>query len=107
MELIEEGNKFKVIVDYAHTPDSMEAVYGSLKPKLAGISKHLRFWGDRRRPGQMEKAGIRQNCEKYCDEIILTNEDPYDEKPEEIIEDIFLDFLIQNSKLKAQKYGKL
>ena len=52
MELIEEGQNFKVIVDYAHTPDSMEAVYGSLKPKLAGNSKLiLRFRGDGRRPG--------------------------------------------------------
>ena len=32
MELVEEGQKFKIIVDYAHTPDSMEAVYQSLKP---------------------------------------------------------------------------
>jgi len=35
MELIDEGQNFKVIVDYAHTPDSMEAVYKSLKPKLS------------------------------------------------------------------------
>src|SRR3972149_7389006 len=45
MELIDEGQNFKVVVDYAHTPDSMEAVYGSLKPKLAENSKLICVFG--------------------------------------------------------------
>jgi len=93
MELIDApnggGQNFKVIVDYAHTPDSMEAVYGSLKPKLAGNSKLICVFGatggGRDKWKRPEYGKI---AERYCDEIILTNEDPYDENPFSILEQI-------------------
>ena len=89
MELIEEGQNFKVIVDYAHTPDSMEAVYGSLKPKLEENSRLICVFGatggGRDKWKRPEYGRI---SEKYCDEIILTNEDPYDENPVSILEQI-------------------
>ena len=89
MELIEEGQNFKVIVDYAHTPDSMEAVYGSLKPKLEENSRLICVFGatggGRDKWKRPEYGKI---AERYCDEIILTNEDPYDENPVSILEQI-------------------
>ena len=105
MELIEEGQKFKVIVDYAHTPDSMEAVYESLKPKLAGNSKLICIFGatggGRDKWKRPEYGKI---AEKYCDEIILTNEDPYDENPEEILEQIETGFSqVKKVKSNVQK----
>ena len=36
----------------------------------------------------MEKTEYGKIAEKYCDEIILTNEDPYDENPVSILEQI-------------------
>jgi len=99
MELIDEGQSFKVVVDYAHTPDSMEAVYGSLKPKLSARAKLICVFGatggGRDKWKRPEYGKI---AERYCDEIILTNEDPYDENPEKIIEDIFSGFSISNLK---------
>jgi len=97
---------FKVIVDYAHTPDSMEAVYKSLKPKLTpstsdveGEAKLICVFGatggGRDKWKRPEYGKI---AERYCDEIILTNEDPYDENPEKIIKDIFSGFSISNLK---------
>ena len=108
MELIDEGHhkstsnfythsvrekfrpqKFKVIVDYAHTPDSMEAVYKSLRPKLTAGAKMICIFGatggGRDKWKRPEYGKI---SEKYCDEIILTDEDSYDEKLEEILEQI-------------------
>ena len=38
---------------------------------------------------------------EYCDEIILTNEDPYDENPEAILEEIASGFS-SSSKFKVQ-----
>ena len=99
MELIDEGQNFKVIVDYAHTPDSMEAVYGSLKPKLAENSKLICVFGATGGGrDKWKRPGYGKIAERYCDEIILTNEDPYDENPEKIIEDIFSGFSISNLK---------
>ena len=109
MELIESPadreQKFKVIVDYAHTPDSMEAVYGSLKPKLAVGAKLICVFGatggGRDKWKRPEYGKI---AEKYCDEIILTNEDPYDENPEEILNQISSGFSrVQSPKSKVQK----
>jgi len=79
---------FGVIVDYAHTPDSLEAVYktvrDSLKPGrmicvLGAAGGGRDKW---KRPVMGEIAS------RYCDEIFLTDEDPYDEPPERIISDI-------------------
>ena len=79
-----EGADFSVIVDYAHTPDSLEKLYqtyaGKYKRCILGNTGGGRdSW---KRPVM---AGI---AEKYCDEVILTNEDPYDEDPEHIIREM-------------------
>ncbi len=84
VERIDEGQKFNVIVDYAHTADSLEKLYKSFKDHrkicvLGNCGGGRDVW---KRP---EMAKI---AEKYCNEIILTNEDPYDEDPEKIINDM-------------------
>ena len=84
MESIDEGQDFKVIVDYAHTPDSLEKVYeifqNSRKICVLGSAGGGR---DKWKRPEMGKI-----ASKHCDQIILTNEDPYDEDPKEIIRDI-------------------
>ncbi|MEK9161408.1 MAG: UDP-N-acetylmuramoyl-L-alanyl-D-glutamate--2,6-diaminopimelate ligase [Patescibacteria group bacterium] len=99
MEQINEGQKFKVIVDYAHTPDSMEAVYKSLKLKLVIGAKLICVFGatggGRDKWKRLEYGKI---SERYCDEIILTNEDQYDENPEEILKQIEKGFLQTQGK---------
>jgi len=82
---------FKVIVDYAHTPDSLEKVYQTLKTnnyklKTARMICVLGACGGGRDKWKRPKMG--EIAAKYCDEIILTNEDPYDEDPMEIIEQV-------------------
>ncbi|HEY4496995.1 MAG TPA: Mur ligase family protein [Candidatus Paceibacterota bacterium] len=89
MELVVE-KPFKVIVDYAHTPDSLEAVYKTLSSevkirenKLVCVLGSAGGGRDKwKRPKMGEIAAL------YCKEIILTNEDPYDEDPDKIINEI-------------------
>ena len=83
---------FKVVVDYAHTPGSLEEVYkwAALPLKIGGNDKRLicvlgSAGGGRdvwKRPKMGEVAA------RYCDEIIVTNEDPYDEDPIAIMEEV-------------------
>ncbi len=84
MESIEEGQDFKVIVDYAHTADSLEKVYemfqGSRKICVLGAAG-----GGRDKWKRLEMGKI---ASKHCDQVILTNEDPYDEDPRSIVHDI-------------------
>jgi len=84
VERIEEGQKFDVIVDYAHTADSLEKLYTSF-PSSRKICVLGNCGGGRDAAKRPVMAKI---AEKYCSEIILTNEDPYDEDPMKIIEDM-------------------
>lgn len=84
LEHIEAGQSFPVVVDYAHTPDSLEALYQTFTAYdtvcvLGNTGGGRDKW---KRPVMGALA------EKYCAEVILTNEDPYDENPLEIIGDI-------------------
>ena len=84
MEEVDEGQDFTVIVDYAHTTDSLEKVYevfqNSSKICVLGSTG-----GGRDKWKRPEFGRIADN---YCYHIILTNEDPYDEDPKKIVEDI-------------------
>lgn len=96
---------FKVIVDYAHTPDSLEKVYKTVSRFKVQGSKLvcvLGSCGGGRDKWKRPKLG--EIAAKYCDEIILTNEDPYNENPLQIINEIeqgILKLKAQNSKLKT------
>ena len=74
----------KVIIDYAHTKDSFDAVY-----KLFGgqpiISVFGSTGGGRDKWKRSELGAI---SEKYCSRIILTNDDPHNEDPKLIVADI-------------------
>ncbi len=86
MERIEEGQEFPVIVDYAHTPDSLRAVYETFKDRTK-ICVLGNTGGGRDTWKRPVMGGI---ADEYCDEIILTNEDPYDEDPEAILQAMVL-----------------
>jgi UDP-N-acetylmuramyl-tripeptide synthetase len=78
---------FAVVVDYAHTPDSLEKVYKNLNN--IGYQNLICVFGsagggrDRWKRPAMGKIAA-----QYCKEIILTNEDPYDENPSQILDEI-------------------
>jgi UDP-N-acetylmuramoyl-L-alanyl-D-glutamate--2,6-diaminopimelate ligase len=81
-----QNQPFGVVVDYAHTPDSLEAVYKTLRPQAKRLICILGAAGGGRDTWKRSKFGAL--AERYCDRIYLTNEDPYDEDPEAIIEDV-------------------
>ncbi len=88
---------FAVVVDGAHTPDSLEKVYQNLRPEvLYGLpgqgapgGKLICVLGsagggrDKWKRPEMGKIAAR-----YCDAVVLTDEDPYDEDPSQILAEI-------------------
>ncbi len=72
------------VVDYAHTPDSLTKLYETFKdqPKICVLGN---TGGGRDTWKRPEMAAI---AEAHCDHIILTNEDPYDEDPQKIIDEM-------------------
>ncbi len=77
---------FGVVVDYAHTPDSLEAVYRALRPQANRLICVLGAAGGGRDKWKRPKFGAL--AARYGDRIFLTNEDPFDEDPNAIIQDI-------------------
>lgn len=81
MNLIDEGQPFTVIVDYAHTPDALEKVFESVKDhKGRVISVH--GGAGRRDPATRPIRG--RILAKYSDIVIITEDDSRDEDPETI-----------------------
>jgi UDP-N-acetylmuramoyl-L-alanyl-D-glutamate--2,6-diaminopimelate ligase len=86
MEVVQE-TPFLCIVDYAHTPNSLESLYSFLKGKraseqhkLIGVISSAGGGRDKWKRSQMgHTAAI------YADVVIITNEDPYEEPPQEIM----------------------
>jgi UDP-N-acetylmuramoyl-L-alanyl-D-glutamate--2,6-diaminopimelate ligase len=81
VEKVDEGQHFSVFVDYAHTADSLEKLYQAF-PNDRKICVLGNCGGGRDTWKRPEMAKI---AEKYCSEVVLTNEDPYDEDPEAIV----------------------
>jgi UDP-N-acetylmuramoyl-L-alanyl-D-glutamate--2,6-diaminopimelate ligase len=77
---------FEVVVDYAHTPDSLTKLYEVFKTNyIIGI---LGGTGGGRDGWKRKEMG--RIADTYCSDIILTDEDPYDENPDKIVADVAL-----------------
>lgn len=80
-ERIEKGQPFAVVVDYAHTPDSLRALFEAYKGKhIIALMGSTGGGRDKWKRPQMGKI-----ADQYADVAILANEDPYDEDPQSIV----------------------
>lgn len=86
MTVINEGQPFEVIIDYAHTPSSFETIFPPLRKRCSGkIFSVFGSGGERdvtKRPLQGQIAA------KYCDVVVLADEDPRGEDPVELLKQI-------------------
>jgi UDP-N-acetylmuramoyl-L-alanyl-D-glutamate--2,6-diaminopimelate ligase len=91
-EPIDEGQQFAVLVDYAHTPDSLENVLGAARG-LLDVSDHpharvvcvFGAGGDRDR-GKRPLMG--EIATRLADVVLVTSDNPRSEDPEQIIAEI-------------------
>lgn len=85
-ETVDSGQDFSVIVDYAHTPDSLENVLQTVK-QLAKkrVIAVVGCGGDRDRKKRPIMAGI---ASELADQTIFTSDNPRTEDPEAIVKDM-------------------
>ena len=83
MNVIDEGQPFTVIVDYAHAPDALEKVFESVKGHKGKIIA-VHGGAGRRDPSTRPIRGMILG--KYADFVIITEDDSRDEDPEKIAE---------------------
>jgi UDP-N-acetylmuramoyl-L-alanyl-D-glutamate--2,6-diaminopimelate ligase len=86
MTRVDEGQPFDVIVDFAHTPDSFEKLFADLKPVVKG--KLIVMFGSAGRRDKAKRPEQGRIAGKYCDEVVLTEEDDRDEDGMQILEEI-------------------
>ncbi|GGF11768.1 UDP-N-acetylmuramoyl-L-alanyl-D-glutamate--2,6-diaminopimelate ligase [Halobacillus andaensis] len=102
-EPVLEGQSFGVVVDYAHTPDSLENVLNTMqefcKSKIRVV---VGCGGDRDRTKRPLMADVAM---KYADQAIFTSDNPRTEDPEVILNDMTShldgDFIVEENRRKA------
>ncbi len=86
-QLVEDGQPYTVIVDYAHTPDGLENVLHTARSITRG-----KLWvvfgcgGDRDNKKRPIMGGL---ALKLADKVVVTSDNPRTEDPERIIDEIF------------------
>ncbi|HLJ34098.1 MAG TPA: UDP-N-acetylmuramoyl-L-alanyl-D-glutamate--2,6-diaminopimelate ligase [Ktedonobacteraceae bacterium] len=83
MERIDEGQSFTVIVDYAHTPDSLEKVLAILRPLTPG--KLMVVFGSAGERDRQKRPIMGRIAAQMADFFVITDEDPREENREAIL----------------------
>jgi len=86
MEVVDRGQAFTAIVDYAHTPDALQKVYETIKPAVHG--KLISVLGATGQRDKTKRPILGALAGRYADFVIVTNEDPYHEDPNAIIDEV-------------------
>jgi UDP-N-acetylmuramoyl-L-alanyl-D-glutamate--2,6-diaminopimelate ligase len=89
MEFVDEGQPFSVIVDYAYEPVSLRLLYEFCRTLIepdARIITTISSTGGGRDVGRRGPNGA--TAAELCDYVIVTDEDPYEDDPKEIIDQV-------------------
>lgn len=88
MEMVPNAINADIIIDYAVTPDAFEKLYASILPLKIPGTKIIHVFGACGERDRGKRPQMGEIVSGYADIVILTNEDPYYEDPEQIIDDI-------------------
>ncbi|TAK96742.1 UDP-N-acetylmuramoyl-L-alanyl-D-glutamate--2,6-diaminopimelate ligase [Patescibacteria group bacterium] len=88
LELVPNTHGLKVMIDYAVTPDSLEKLYAlvdRIREPNGSVFAVFGACGERDR-GKRPLMG--KIVSRHADVILITNEDPYNEDPQQIIDEV-------------------
>lgn len=86
MTIVDAGQSFSVIVDFAHTPDSFEKLFADLRPVVKG--KLIAMFGSAGRRDEAKRPIMGKIAGNYADVVVVTEEDDRDVDGNEILEAI-------------------
>ncbi|MDR2394937.1 MAG: UDP-N-acetylmuramoyl-L-alanyl-D-glutamate--2,6-diaminopimelate ligase [Treponema sp.] len=89
MTMIQRGQPFEVVVDYAHTPSSFKAIFPPLRERLdARGGRIISLFGSAGERDTAKRAEQGRIAAAWSDLLVLTDEDPRGEDPMAILEAI-------------------
>jgi UDP-N-acetylmuramoyl-L-alanyl-D-glutamate--2,6-diaminopimelate ligase len=97
LEEIKNSKGFKIFVDFAHTPESLEAALKHLRTQTSG--KLIAVFGSAGERDPYKRPKMGEVAGKFADEVILTAEDPRSERVEDIIVQIKSGIKSKNAKI--------
>src|SRR3989344_4798176 len=99
MEKINEGQKFTVIVDYAHERESITNILETANNmKKAGAKVIILLGAEGGGRDKAKRPIMGELSAKMADYVIVSNVDPYEDDPKQILEDI---------AVSSEKFGKI
>ncbi|MCR5794150.1 MAG: UDP-N-acetylmuramoyl-L-alanyl-D-glutamate--2,6-diaminopimelate ligase [Solobacterium sp.] len=88
MERISEGQPFNILIDFAHTPDGIEKVCQYASAITPKDNRIIGITGSAGKRDTEKRPVFGKILDKYCDMIILTEDDPRSESIRDIAEEI-------------------
>jgi UDP-N-acetylmuramoyl-L-alanyl-D-glutamate--2,6-diaminopimelate ligase len=88
-EPVEEGQAFAVVVDYAHTPDSLENVLRAAREMTHGHGRLICVFGAGGDRDRGKRPLMGETAARLADLVTVTSDNPRSEGPEAIIEEVF------------------
>lgn len=99
MEKIDQGQNFTVLVDYAHEKESITNILKTANNmKKAGAKVIILLGAEGGGRDKAKRPIMGELAAKMADFVIVSNVDPYDDDPKQILEDI---------AIASEKFGKI
>jgi len=88
LQRVNAGQPFDVVLDYAHTTHAFESVLCSARKWTPEGNRVIAVFGATGNRDRAKRPVLGKLAHRYTDFFVITNEDPYNENPQEIIDEV-------------------
>ncbi|MEQ6390018.1 UDP-N-acetylmuramoyl-L-alanyl-D-glutamate--2,6-diaminopimelate ligase [Bacillaceae bacterium S4-13-58] len=89
LEVVYQERDYRIVIDFAHTEDSLEKVLSTLRPSTKG--RIILVFGVYAAPGELgsdKRKAMGRVAAEYADFSVITSDNPKEQDPQFIVEDV-------------------